>query len=353
MIPRLDQPPQRGVTMEQQARMERPQPQAQVARPPGGIVEPALMPQQRQATPGMAFAPADTLHPDAMQDPAFQQGMGAMLAANQPALALKYGVYRNGQFIPPQRLQQGRTALSQQTIQGLQEIEELRRQQQGSMPIGALSPSEEAAEAEVARGPAGAAARIGNLPGDDQNRPLSEEERKNAREMASKMDDFEFDSFRQAMMRDILNNQQQKDIIESRLVPLDIADMIVNGYAQQEIVINPGKFWFVLRSMNGEEDLEVKRMVMMESKSALEVSDRYLLDKYAFMTLTIALLSVNSRPLGDIYNAKGEFDQSLFEMKFRKVQKLPLHMLASIGVNQMWFEQRARKLYVAEKVGNG
>ena len=43
----------------------------------------------------------------------------------------------------------------------------------------------------------------------------------------------------------------------------------------------------------------------------------------------------------------------VFLKKFNMVLRLPLHMLASIGVNTLWFDVRVRKLFVAEKLGNG
>jgi hypothetical protein len=202
----------------------------------------------------------------------------------------------------------------------------------------------------VASGPAGAAARVGNLPGDKT--VDAEESRSRLKEAVEKMDEFDFDSFRQSMMRDILNNPEQKGVIEARLQPLDITDMIVTGFVKQDVPIIPNKLTFTFRSMTGEEDLEIKRLVMAESKS-LEISDRYLLDKYAFMSMTIGLSAINGKPLGDVYDSNGGFSDDQFWVKYKRVIRLPLHMLASIGLNQMWFEQRARKLYVAEKVGNG
>ena len=112
------------------------------------------------------------------------------------------------------------------------------------------------------------------------------------------------------------------------------------------------KFEITFQSMTGEEDLELKRMIMEESKS-VEISDRYLLDKYSFMSVAIGLHSINGKPLGDVSDDEGNFSEEMFWRKFNRVLKLPLHMLASAGVNLFWFEARVRKLFVAEKVGNG
>ncbi len=351
-IPRLDGPAQPGLTMEQHAQAQRPQtaprmPQSSIVEPPPQHTQQASAP-----TPGLKLSPADTLHPDAQKDPAFRQGMGSMIAQSQPELALKYGVYRNGKFIPPQQLAAPRAQLSPQTVEGLTALQELQNRQAAPQAVGRISESDRAAEEEVARGPAGAAARVGNMVGDQSNRPLTGDEREQLRNLISKMDDFDFDSFRQSMMKDILNNPEQKEIIESKLTPLDLSDLVSHGYVTQDVVVVEGKLTFTFRSQTGEEDLELKRMVMTESKS-LEVSDRYLLDKYAFMSLTLGIEKINGHVLGTVYDKNGDFSEELFTAKLKKVLRLPLHLLASIGVNQMWFEQRVRKLCVAEKVGNG
>ena len=48
-----------------------------------------------------------------------------------------------------------------------------------------------------------------------------------------------------------------------------------------------------------------------------------------------------------------ELDEDAFWKKFEYVARFPFHMLASLGVNYFWFDVRVRKLFVAEKLGNG
>lgn len=126
----------------------------------------------------------------------------------------------------------------------------------------------------------------------------------------------------------------------------------MNNRVTQEIQIIPGSFTITLHSMTGEEDMHIKRLIMDESKS-VEVSERYLLDKYSFMSIAVGLAAINGKALGRVENAEGNWDDDVFWKKYNRIIKLPLHMLASIGVNLFWFEARVRKLFVAEKVGNG
>jgi hypothetical protein len=96
----------------------------------------------------------------------------------------------------------------------------------------------------------------------------------------------------------------------------------------------------------------IKRLIMNESKS-LDVSDHYYLEKYSYMSIAVSLYRVNDRVFPTFLDENGNFKDDLFYKKFNMVMKLPLHMLASIGVQAFWFELRVRKLFKAEVVGNG
>jgi hypothetical protein len=73
--------------------------------------------------------------------------------------------------------------------------------------------------------------------------------------------------------------------------------------------------------------------------------------------LVAALTKVNDKPLPEYKNADGRFDDKLFLDKATRVLRFPLHMLASMGTQHIWFEQRVRKLFRAiqsgEALGNG
>lgn len=98
--------------------------------------------------------------------------------------------------------------------------------------------------------------------------------------------------------------------------------------------------------------MALKRLVMIESRG-LEVSERYLLDKFSLMTLVAGLYTLNNNPVPDFHDKDGHFEEDLFWTKFKSITKYPFHMLASIGVNYFWFDIRVRKLFVADSLGNG
>lgn len=357
-IPNLDSEHTAGMTMADQAARQRRAQGPAAAAAAGGIIEggpPApSFSGQVGASPGLppGILAGDLLPEAAQNDPKFRGGTGSLFAANQPMLAYKYGVVRRGQHIPPQKLQsvaagqnlQSGAAgadrkLSPETLEGLAAFEEFNRNR------AKAESGELAAERAASSGPAGSSAETagGTQP------MLTAEEKK---ELLENLDDFALEQYRQTTLRDMLNNDEQKEIIEKRCKPLDLAELIIEGRVSQRVVIVPGVFEPEFQSYTGNEDLILKRLLAMESKS-LRVSDRYHLDKYSLMGLTVALKSVNKVQLPHHEDETGRFNEELFWKKFEIVSKFNYHMLASLIVNFYWFDMRVRKLFVAEELGNG
>ena len=301
-----------------------------------------------QAPPSPAqlgILPVDELPAEAAQDPNFIQGQGCMFAANQPQMAMKYGVIRRGQRITAQQLlggtaQPGQSGqrpakLSDKTVQDLNELAALQKRQENSVAPQDASPSE-----------------MGTAAGNVGTPVFTDEDRKDIEKAVQNLDEFDFDRWRQSMMKDVLNNEDQKKIIEARLKPMDIGDLVTQGYVIQRVDIVPGKFWVDFKMLDGETDLALKRLIMEDSQS-VEVSDRYFLDKFGLMSIAAVLHKVNDKPYEDFMDGNGDFDDDKFKKKFRKVLKLPMPMLASLGANALWFDIRVRKLFVAVNLGNG
>jgi hypothetical protein len=340
-IPRLDSDAASGMTMADQAAVARqPAPASGMFVPPlTAAGAPAL------SRPPANLLPQDLLPEAATQDPAFQAGPGSRYAMAQPALAYKYGVLRNGQHVPPQQLQSGKPGLKPETLKDLQTLQDFQRVREA-----AESPDARV-EAEAAASTAGAAARLGTSR-DPADRPASEPDPEQIAKSLEKLDDFDFNTFREMMMRDLLNNDEQRAIVESRVASMDVTDLIMNGFVAQTVPIIPGRFEPEFQSMTGEEDLALKRLLMLESKS-VDVNNRYLLDKFSLMSVAVGVRSINRTPLPDHRDKDGKFNEALFLTKFEKVVRCPFHMLSSLGVHYFWFDIRVRKLFVAEKLGNG
>jgi hypothetical protein len=171
------------------------------------------------------------------------------------------------------------------------------------------------------------------------------------------MDSFDYSQMRDRTIQDMLNHPEQRKIVEDRLQDLEIDDLIMKNRVSQDVPVIPATAksrGFVIRytSMSGEEELALKRLVMEEA-SSVEVTERYLLDKFSFMSLTCGLTAINGNAAPTHLDTNGNFDEKLFWKKFEWVMKRPVHMLSSIGVHHTYFEMRVRRLFVAEKLGNG
>lgn len=368
-IPRLDSEPQPGLTMAQQGAAERRMPVPNIDSviagmggepalrrdaPSPGIVEgvqhqqPAP-PAQRglgQLPPGIRAG--DMLPEQAQRDPAFQTGQGAMFAVNQPHLAYKYGVQRGPQFVSPAVLKNAQTAASgakpslrPETLEGLEALDNFNKERTGVESGNAAEDRkiEEEARTGPARG-AGATAK-----------PMSEREKK---DLLADMDDFDLSRFKNALFKDLLNNDEQREIIEARLRPLDLTELIMHGRVTQVVPVQPGIFEPEFQSYGADEDLTIKRLISEEAKG-LDLSDRYLLDKYTLMGLTIAVKAINKTQLID-YRMNGQFSSEsseAFWKKFSIVSRFNYHMISSLAVNWFWFDMRVRRLFKAETLGNG
>lgn len=337
-IPRLDMQATEGATMADQANAQR-------MPPPGAAVQQASSIVQGSRTsqlPRLPLLPGDILPEAAKADPNFIQGGGSMYATSQPELARKYGVIRSNRHIPPQQLMGTKGGLSSETVAGLEAAQKFQKDRE------AAEGTDPAIEAAAAAGPAGHGARLGQT---SDEKPLSPEEKKRLESARDKMDDFDFHTLREMMMKDILNNEDQRKLIESRLEAMDLSDYVMNGYVTQRVPIN-SKLTYTFQSVDGHTDLALKRLIVKEMKG-FSADDRYILDKYAIMAMACSIAEINNTKLPSYQDANGNFDEERFWEKFNKVGKFGLHMLASIGVNGFWFDVRVRQLVVADTLGNG
>src|SRR5690606_28339622 len=172
------------------------------------------------------------------------------------------------------------------------------------------------AHAAVADGLGGSAGRIGGVEKDSTD--VSDEERKKLLKNAiDQMDAFEFNQWRQLTMRQILYSEEERELIESRLKPLDLSELLQNNVIRQRIPIIPGKYEITLQSYEGQVELALKRLIMMESRS-VDVPHEYLLDKHSFMSLAVGLHKINDTVFPEVLDADGVFDDKLFLAKFNR-----------------------------------
>lgn len=288
----------------------------------------------------------DILPEAARQDPSFREGHGSMYAVNQPHLAHKYGVIRNGRAVVPQELDTGRPGLKGKTVEGLEAVAKFNQQRQ------AVETGDSAAERAATEGIAGEAAKLANPSGEGDAKPVTDEQRSEVERAMKNMDEYDFNAFRDIMMKDLINNDEQRKFVEERLQPLDLSQLIMDGRVSQHVPIVPNRYEPTFQSFTGEEELALKRL-LMEERKGIEAPDRYLLDKFQLMTVALGITRINTTTLPTHLDQGGNFNDELFWKKFNRVLKFPFHMLASIGVHYYWFDVRVRKLFVAERLKNG
>lgn len=293
-IPRLDAKPlEGGGTMEQQAK---------VLTDPTSPLSPAYNPVLAMERKGQHMkGPFEPLPEEATQDPRFRQGIGSRVAGNQPQMA------PDGDYKPP---------ISKESMDTLKEFARKAEEAQAAevMPTKASMPKKSFEEQQ----------------GEEVERQISGTSRDLEDEIKSLLGDD--DSF------DHLNNPVRRKEIEARLEPLDLTDLIIQGELRQIVPIIPGKLEVELRSPSSEEDLAVKRL-MYDEKGG----DRYLMDKYIIMNLTLALVSINGQEL-PTHLKDGSFDETSYMRKFARVRKFPIQLVGDLGLQYAWFDRRVRML---------
>jgi hypothetical protein len=146
-------------------------------------------------------------------------------------------------------------------------------------------------------------------------------------------------------IKNLLANKSRREAIEARCEPMDLMELLVNKEARQVVPIIPHKYYPTFRTMGGDEDLEIKRILSPERGST-----QYILGRAAIMNLTCGLYAMNGKPLPPVTNPDGVFDLKLFEEKYRSISKYPLQVLADLSVNYSWFDRRVRALLALETI---
>jgi hypothetical protein len=148
--------------------------------------------------------------------------------------------------------------------------------------------------------------------------------------------------------RDILANSKRRKQIEGNLKAMRIEDLLLHNEVKQTVSIVPGSLEVVFRSVSVDEDLAIKRIM-----SSFRGSEQYISDRYSVMNLVAGLFQLNDTILPDHLNDQRKFDEDLFNKKFDIVRKWPYTLVQDLVNNWAWFDDRVRRLFVIEELGNG
>lgn len=168
--------------------------------------------------------------------------------------------------------------------------------------------------------------------------------RKIDKEIADLDDVFENDEFGQRV-RSLLANKKRCEAIESRCQPLAFEDLLMHGSVQQIVPIIPHKFEPTFRSLTGEENEEILRML-----GTFRGSDGYLMDVGSLLNVTAGLYAINGKPLPNHLDKNGDFAEEMFRVKMKVLRKMALPILADLSTNFRWFTKRVQKLTVVDDI---
>jgi hypothetical protein len=301
-IPPLDaEPVKGGGSMAQQAA---------ILSNPINPLSPMYDPQLSDIAKKSGLAP---LPPEAAHQPGFIQGVGSMYASNQPHLKAQPRTEMTEKDLAT-RTEQYKPHLSKETVEGLEALKEFQSK-------ATETQTEEQKKVDK----------------------VAELEKQVKEGQPSKDFYEEFKDLVTGEQYNLLNNPKRRKEIEDRCEEMDITDIIIHGEVRQDVLVKPGKkpLAITFRSVTAEEDLAVKRMMFGETGG-----DRYLMDKYVIMQLTLALVSINGEELPTHLNDKRRFDETKFLNKFDKVTQFPLQFIADLGIQYLWFDERVRKLFI-------
>lgn len=294
-VPPLNANPIEGQTMEAQAEALR-----DVTSPISPAYDPNLammakgQPPVGQQVQQPPTAPFGQVPPEMQQDPRFRPGIGSQIAGNQPDLKDEQGNWKPN--------------LSPETQQQMQDLAEFQAKAQKVQTQEAIKkPDEEKKGSE------------GELY-EDLRRMVGSEEQWSK-----------------------LNNPERKKSIEGRLSPMEFTHIIIHGELRQDVPIRKN-LTLTFRTVSGEEDLEVKRLMFGE-----EGGDRYLMDKFSIMQLTLALVSINDEELPTHLDKDKKFDRTAFDAKYDKVLRFPIQLLGDFGLQYLWFHERVQDLLIEEE----
>jgi hypothetical protein len=157
-------------------------------------------------------------------------------------------------------------------------------------------------------------------------------------------DSYETDEFGDRV-RGLLHNKKRRAAIESRCPMMLFEDLLINGFVEQKVPIIPVKFEPTFRSLLGNEDVEIKRLM-----GSIRGPDQYVLDTFSLYNLTAGLYAINGKLLPNHLDKNGDFDEKLFKEKYKVLTKMAIPILADLSVNFTWFTNRVQKLTVIDDI---
>jgi hypothetical protein len=167
-----------------------------------------------------------------------------------------------------------------------------------------------------------------------------------------KITELPFDFAAISSARDELMNKDRKKLIEARLQPLDMTDLISKKEINQVVPIIKDKLHITLRTYSQREYLFCLRYIYDFPGPAI-----YQEELLNTCKLVCSLVAINGAFLPDhrinVGKREEEIDRKAFENKMFHVSGFPVHLMADISVQVIWFSERVGKLFSLDNLKNG
>jgi hypothetical protein len=162
--------------------------------------------------------------------------------------------------------------------------------------------------------------------------------------------DIDFDAI--DALRNTLVSTERKEIIEARLVPLNIADLIVSNEIRQTIPVIPGQLEYEIKTFQ-----EYEHLFCMQYVYDFNGSPRYIEELFNTAKICCSIVAINGKALPEHRASIGQRDESVdkeaFAKKIAVVSRFATQLLADLGVQTSWFNERVNGLFDVKKLKNG
>ena len=188
-------------------------------------------------------------------------------------------------------------------------------------------------------------------PGEEEVEVVTKQELDEAdQKIIDEIPSIDFDAL--AGLRNKMMSPERKKLIEERLKPLDISQMISEREVRQVIPIVPNKLEIELRTFNQHESLFCMQYVYDFPGSPVYVNELLNTCK-----LVCSIVSINRAELPEhrvkIGTRNEEVDREAFNMKMFHFASFPVQLIADISTQCIWFSDRVNDLFSLDNLKNG
>lgn len=163
-------------------------------------------------------------------------------------------------------------------------------------------------------------------------------------------EDFDFDDL--GRVRNQLVSKERKEAIEARLSPLKVSDLITTNEIRQTVASIPGQLEYEIRTIAEHEHLYCMQYVYDYTGSP-----RFIEELFNTAKIACSIIAINGKMLPEHRKRIGQRDEEvekeLFDKKMSVVKRFATQLLADVGVQLTWFNERVNGLFSVEKIKNG